>query len=303
LVELERRAHLEGLRLVVISRRPPQELHSLLSQDSSEVHWLSEMDVDDAMSMELEIVLSRILRFGQEQPTIVWLEGIESLAVRGGNERFLTFIRKLSDEISGVEILVTLWFDDDAFRDTVAAQLRREAPAYSVIGTRDVRTESESGAEGGGGFLPELVEPPLNVLTRLSVFSPQILKERILAWRSMGIDTTEVEPFLHAPAEDMEAGVRRIEAKIEMAVELDRRVDILEKLGEAKMSAIMRFRIRQLTGLDEITEQIDRILQSKTSDELSELQGRTSSNDPASSARPSSSIGPESDASDRVTGA
>ena len=266
LIEFERRAHLEGVRLVVISRRPPQELHSLLSHDTTEVHWLSEMDVDDAMSMELEIVLSRILRFGQELRSIVWLEGIESLAVRGGNERFLTFMRKLSDEISNTEILVVLCFDDAAFKDTVAAQLRREAPPYSVIGIQGEKIENEYETDSPTGFLPELVEPPLNVLTRLSVFSPQILKERILAWRSMGLDTTEVEPFLHAPPDEMEVGVRKIEAKIELAVELDRRVEILEELGEAKMSAIMRFRIRQLTGLDEITEQIDSILQSKAED-------------------------------------
>ena len=305
LLELERRAHLEGLRLVVLSRRPPQELHSLLSHDSTEVHWLSEMDVENAMPMELEIVLAKMLHLGQEGPTLVWLEGIESLAVRGGNERFLTFMRKLSDEITDLEILVVLYFDDDAFKDTVAAQLRREAPPYSVIGTRDgrIKTEAADGNESTGGFLPELVEPPLHVLTRLSVFSPQILKERILAWRSMGLDTTEVEPFLHAPADEMEAGVRRIESKIEMAVELDRRVDILEQLGEAKMSAIMRFRIRQLTGLDEITEQIDRILQSKTSDEMSSLQGRTDSSEPESNALASSLIGSDSDVSDRVTGA
>ena len=300
MLELERRAHLEGLRLVVISRRPPQELHSLLSHDSTEVHWLSEMDVENAMPMELEIVLAKMLRLGQECPTLVWFEGIESLAVRGGNERFLTFMRKLSDEITGFEILIVLYFDDDAFKDTIAAQLRREAPPYSVIGTRDdvIRAETTDENESAGGFLPELVEPPLHVLTRLSVFSPQILKERILAWRSMGIDTTEVEPFLHAPADEMEAGVRRIESKIEMAVELDRRVDILEQLGEAKMSAIMRFRIRQLTGLDEITEQIDRILQSKTSDEMSALQGRTDSSEPASNALPSSLMGSDSETSD-----
>ena len=95
--------------------------------------------------------------------------------------------------------------------------------------------------------------PKLVMLTRLpqSGFTKQILQRRILQWRRMGLDTAEIESSLYTEDLDgMYAEYIQIEEKVRRAVELERY--IVNEVNDAQERTIALFRIRQLTGLDDL---------------------------------------------------
>ena len=71
----------------------------------------------------------------------------------------------------------------------------------------------------------------------------------------MGLDVSEVEPALRMSEEESYALYSRVEEKVRRAVELERHVNnFIDELSSTE-EATARFRIRQLTGLDELERQ------------------------------------------------
>jgi len=98
--------------------------------------------------------------------------------------------------------------------------------------------------------------PKLVLMTKLprSGFSKQILQRRILQWRRMGLDTSEIEASLYSTDEDlMYSEYTMVEEKIRRATELERYV--VANITDTQERAIALFRIRQLTGLDQLEKQ------------------------------------------------
>ena len=54
---------------------------------------------------------------------------------------------------------------------------------------------------------------------------------------------------------------REVEERVRRAIECERRVQMIEVRGHSVEATKMRFRIMQLTGLDEIENSLDQILQ------------------------------------------
>ena len=95
--------------------------------------------------------------------------------------------------------------------------------------------------------------PKLVMLTKLpkSGFTKQILQRRILQWRRMGLDTAGVESSLyHEDMEMMYSEYIQVEENVRRAVELERY--ILAEVKDSQERTVALFRIRQLTGLDEL---------------------------------------------------
>ena len=97
--------------------------------------------------------------------------------------------------------------------------------------------------------------PKLVMLTRLPLngFSKSILTRRILQWRRMGLDVSEVEPALSMQEVNISYELYSIvEEKVRKAVELENYLEANSDSISVSELATARFRIRQLTGLDEI---------------------------------------------------
>ena len=91
------------------------------------------------------------------------------------------------------------------------------------------------------------------MLTRLpeSGFSKSILQRRVLQWRRMGLDVSEVEAALYASKTSrMYDTYTMIEEKVRRAVQLDNWIS--ENVEDSQERSIAKFRIRQLTGLEEL---------------------------------------------------
>ena len=95
--------------------------------------------------------------------------------------------------------------------------------------------------------------PKLVLLTRLprTGFTKQILQRRILQWRRMGLDTSEIESTLYSENTDlMYDKYVSVEESVRRATELER--FIMENVRNTQEKTIALFRLRQLTGLSEL---------------------------------------------------
>jgi hypothetical protein len=75
----------------------------------------------------------------------------------------------------------------------------------------------------------------------------------------MGLDVSEVEPALHMGDEDAFALYSTVEQKVRIAVELERAIEHHKLAFTASELTTSKFRIRQLTGLEEIRRMIESI--------------------------------------------
>ena len=91
------------------------------------------------------------------------------------------------------------------------------------------------------------------MLTRLpeNGFSKSILQRRVLQWRRMGLDVSEIESALYSSNTLLMFDTyTKIEEKVRRAVQLDNWIS--ENVEDSQERSIAQFRIRQLTGLDEL---------------------------------------------------
>ena len=92
-------------------------------------------------------------------------------------------------------------------------------------------------------------------------FSHETLRKRALQWRRMGLDVSELDTALFSSDEDKCYDIyKNVEQKVRRAIELDNRLDLLDEQGWKSDVIKLRFRIRQLTGFDEVEKRIDEII-------------------------------------------
>ena len=77
----------------------------------------------------------------------------------------------------------------------------------------------------------------------------------------MGFDVSELDHAMKAVREERYVIYREVEERVRRAIECDRRIHMIEVRGHSVESTKMRFRIMQLTGLDDIESSLDKILQ------------------------------------------
>ena len=92
-------------------------------------------------------------------------------------------------------------------------------------------------------------------------YSKEIARRRILQWRRMGLDVSGAEPALFQESDERGFEIYKlVEEKVRRAIELDNRLDILEEKGLKSEVTKLRFRVRQLTGFDEVEKRIDELI-------------------------------------------
>jgi hypothetical protein len=107
------------------------------------------------------------------------------------------------------------------------------------------------------------VEPGFVVLSRIpeKSLSRAILQRRLEQWKRMGFDVSELEPVILV--DDRVIRHQRyfaFEEKVRRATECDRRISELEQLGFTTSATKLQFRIMQLTGLDDVESEIEKLL-------------------------------------------
>ena len=251
----------ETQHVLLISRLPHNRLIEHLDLSKVEAYWLSEKLVANSIEPSLEkishLVKSRVVN---HHGTVV-IEGMEWLFSKHGIERCLGFIRMICDTIHRRAWSVVFAIQPGAISDTAMVRLKREAPEIDLESVKDdeiiVAEEPELVSDE---VVMEPKKSSLAMLTRLSIngFSHSILRKRLLQWRRMGLDVSELEPGLFIDdMNECHALYQQVEYKVRRAVELDSRLEIIADGVTTAELVKLRFRIRQLTGLDDVEQSIE----------------------------------------------
>lgn len=246
--------------LVFLSRLPHRRLLEHIDIAKVETYWMTHRVGQAHIAPDLDALHDLIQsRINNHHGQII-LEGLEWLVTLHGEAVMLNFIRTLRDDLHRTQWTLLFPLDELAFDSVWLARFHREAPVFELF--QQIETHSSSHEEQPVEFeqTPPSIEatneglPALVMLNRLPEvgFTKAILRKRILQWRRMGLDVSEVEPALHLADHESYSLYSEVEGKVRRAVELERLLEQKESMLSASELTTSKFRIRQLTGLEEI---------------------------------------------------
>ena len=267
-------AHLDKIsardegKIVFISRLPHRRLIEHFDLEKVESYWLTKQESNGSLSPELSRVYDKISEIISKDVDLLVMEGCEWLISMHGFDDFYTMVIDLKDLIydSSKSILFSLAVD---VLDEINLSKWQEATInwtlpelvdnsiQSTDETVDVVEESHADLQN------ESLVSTLRFLTPINRegYSKEILRKRILQWRRMGLDVSELDTSLFTQDDDLGySKYKQVEEKVRRAIELDNRLDLLDSKGWKSDVIKLRFRIRQLTGFDDVEKRIDEII-------------------------------------------
>ncbi len=267
-------AHLDKIsardegKIVFISRLPHRRLIEHFDLEKVESYWLTKQDSNGSISPELSTVYDMMSEIISKDVDLLVMEGCEWLISMHGFDDFYTMVIDLKDLIydSSKSILFSLAVD---VLDEINLSKWQEATInwtlpelvdnsiQSTDETVDVVEESHADLQN------ESLVSTLRFLTPINRegYSKEILRKRILQWRRMGLDVSELDTSLFTQDDDLGySKYKQVEEKVRRAIELDNRLDLLDSKGWKSDVIKLRFRIRQLTGFDDVEKRIDEII-------------------------------------------
>ncbi len=271
--------------VLVLSRLAPTRLSRWINLKSIRFHWITSRQDKYALDPALEKINHFLNSTISSESGIIWLDAVEYLADLHGFDSLIHFVQSIADELVDTDWTLVLPYSPLAFESTQVAKIRREAPNFAII--EQTITEESSVANSspestedstnvveqttGQGDIEEQiddsiaieVEPGFVVLSRIpeKSLSRAILQRRLEQWKRMGFDVSELEPVILV--DDREIRYQRyfaFEEKVRRATECDRRIRELEQLGFTTSATKLHFRIMQLTGLDDVENEIEKLL-------------------------------------------
>jgi len=252
--------------ILLISRLPQRRLLEHINLDKVEAYWMTNQDVAGSIQPSINQIHDLVNSRLNAHSGVIVIEGIELLIDLHGFDAVQKLQMNIIDVLNRRPWMVLFAFDTDILEPVQRKRWLREASEWdipevevSIIETDEGILIDESETEKP---LSENATEGLAFLTRLqrTGFTQEILRKRILQWRRMGLDVSELEPALHKNDDSAFELYTLVENKVRRAVELDNRLDVLLDRGHISEVTKMRFRVRQLTGFDEVEKRIDELI-------------------------------------------
>ena len=255
---------------LLVSRLPQRRLLEHIDLDKVETYWITTQDVAGSIQPSLDQLEDLLVKRVQNHIGIAFIEGIEWLVSLHGFSSVLNFVMRVKDSLHRKAWSVIFVVTPGIFSDIEFAKWNRESVAWTIP-KRDNKPEIMADYTETQSIEPELSEMPLSedgssklaFLIRIprEGYSKEIARRRILQWRRMGLDVSEAEPALFMESDDMGYEIyKSVEEKVRTAVELDNRLDLLLEKGFKSDVTKLRFRVRQLTGFDEVEARINELI-------------------------------------------
>ena len=249
---------------IFISRYPQSILMDLVDISEIDCYWLTTARHPGTIDPSLEKINHFVESNIQQNNGHIYMEGIEWMVSLHGFEAVHSMIRTLAEKVSLSDWMIYISISVGSFETRDLSRLYREAPLLEISNpnlmvNEDPKDKPLIEPQASDGIEMDLNDdgtPKLIFLTRLprSGFSKQILQRRILQWRRMGLDTSDIESSLYSDDIDkIYSDYRIIEEKVRRATELERH--IIQNISDSQERAVSMFRVRQLTGLDELERQ------------------------------------------------
>ena len=254
--------------VLLLSRLPQRRLIEHVDLDKIDAYWVTTQDVMGSIQPSLDQISDLVTKRVENHNGIAIIEGIEWLVSLHGYNEVLKLVMNLKDSLHRKPWSILLVVAEDIFDEIQSAKWHREAPTWEVptkieftenttVEDNDLEIDSDTAVE------IEDSNTSLSFLVRIPKegYSKDIARRRILQWRRMGLDVSAAEPALFQESDDIGFEIyKSVEDRVRRAIELDNRLDILEANGWKSEVTKMRFRVRQLTGLDEVEKRIDELI-------------------------------------------
>ena len=265
-VESIDRVETSGVQSIVfISRYPASRLIDHLDISEIQCYWLTNSEGKGVVEPSLEKINHFTESLISTEQGLLFVEGFEWLVSIHGFEAVHSMLRSLAENVAMSRWSIYLSLYESSYNRQELMRILREAPLLEFKSNEvSIQNESAETSQTRSSIKEKTLEMDLNVdgtpklvlLTKLprSGFSKQILQRRILQWRRMGLDTSEIEASLYSTdVELMYSEYTLVEEKIRRATELERYV--VANISDTQERSIALFRIRQLTGLDQLEKQ------------------------------------------------
>ena len=258
----------ESENLIIITRLSPRRLIRHIQLENVDFRWLTMQESEHSIDPSLEHVNHLVNTSILTGNGTIWIDGLEYLADRQGFDAVLSFVRNVVDSVGSTKWSIIISIENGTFDEIQLAQITREASRIKVTKSTEFN-ENLDDAEEKEEFqeiekdVEHVKTTGLKLLTKISKegFTQKTLRERIMQWRNMDLDVSILEPALnYQNPDDAYKLYSEVEELVRTAVELDARLDILKSQGENAKAFAYRYRIRQLTGLDEIGRIIDTLI-------------------------------------------
>jgi hypothetical protein len=247
----------------LFSRMPPRRLLEHIDISKIGLFWLTEKNTEYSMPPNLESIKREINNSKTDEEELIFIDGFEWLIDLHGRENILNFINDISDTLYGSKTRVIFPIDELSFDSVWVSRMRKVVrhikpdnsthfeeynetiePTTPQV-TPDENMKFDLGVDGS---------PRLSILSRLpqSGFTQALLVKRILQWRRMGLDVSELEPALSYDMNKSYELYCLIEEKVRRVVDLENYLyQNVSEIGASELSTAL-FRIKQLTGIGEL---------------------------------------------------
>ena len=250
--------------IVFISRYPASRLIDLLDISEIQCYWLTNSEGKGVLEPSLEKLNHFTESLIASDQGLLFIEGFEWLVSIHGFEAVHSMMRSMAEKVAMSHWSIFLSLCESSYNRQELTRIMREAPLLEFKSNEmTIQNEGAEPSQIRRSIKEKTLEMDLNedgtpklvLLTKLprSGFTKQILQRRILQWRRMGLDTSEIEASLYSTdVELMYSEYALVEEKIRRATELERYV--VANINDTQERAIALFRIRQLTGLDQLEQ-------------------------------------------------
>lgn len=195
--------------IVFISRYPASRLIDLLDISEIQCYWLTNIEGKGVLEPSLEKLNHFTESLISSEQGLLFIEGFEWLVSIHGFEAVHSMLRSLAEKVAMSRWSIYLSLYESSYNQQELSRIIREAPILEFKSNE--MTIQNDGAETShphASTLEKTLEMDLNddgtpklvLLTKLprSGFTKQILQRRILQWRRMGLDTSEIEASLYS---------------------------------------------------------------------------------------------------------
>jgi hypothetical protein len=248
----------------LMSRIPPRRLLEHIDISKIELFWLSERNTEYSMPPNLDSISKEIYLSKSDDECLIIIDGFEWLFDLHGKDKILNFINDISDTLYGSRTRIIFPIDELSFDAVWISRLRKVvrhirtdvSSQFQEYDEKKVEKQipSENSERNMEFDLGIDGSPRLSILSRLPQigFTPELLVKRILQWRRMGLDVSELEPALNYETNESYELYQLVEEKVRRVVELENYLyHNLEEIEASELSTAL-FRIKQLTGIDEL---------------------------------------------------
>ena len=249
-----------------LSRIPESRLNKNLDLNVIQSVWISNKSNKEGILLNHESIYKFIESQSTENSGVFVIEGLEWLISESGTRHTLRHIMNLSDYIFDKQMVAIYVLQANTIDEEVMDKISRQAPLLDVgldaVPDQDGNTSTDTGQFDSVPTQEEehLLIPYLTTLP-LEGFSHKILRKRILQWRRLGFDVSDCEPGIFCDdIGESHSIYLRVDKKVREATELLNIMDSMKGNISKSEFTVMEFRLRQLTGMNEVSSKLRAII-------------------------------------------